>query len=169
MDSVTVSAQELGISPLYPPGTDPLGLGYQATEEGNMTVPAPGFDPDEAKGQKAADIREKVEDLKEWWVDLAEQDAAITAPKAVEYGSLDLDIMGEAMMALNPDAWQGASIEERKRIGQEMAIIFYLQGKLGRALSSLQQGQRPKDDTRFDTRIYSNMWEYVAQNGAWIG
>ena len=155
---------------LYPQGTDPFGVGHTPKEgTTRMTTPAPGFSLDEAKGQKAADIEDAVANLKQWWRNLADDDAEVTAPKAIEYGSLDLDIMGEAMMALNPDAWQGATPAERKRVGQEMAIIFYLQGKIGRALSSLQQGQIPKDDTRFDTRIYANMWEYVARNGAWLG
>ena len=120
-----------------------------------------------------------------WWRDLAEADSRATIPKAQEYGSTDLEMMGAAMAALIKDKarenWErenaGRSnvpgIEDEFReflrvAGIEMAIAFYALGKAARLFSSYQQGRRPKDDTWLDLTVYSVMGRFVREHGRWL-
>lgn len=103
-----------------------------------------------------------------WWVDTAKADAERTVPKAVEYGSADFDLMGQFMVALLGDKLNGATDEEKMRVGREMAVTFYLIGKMGRAVGAYARGVLPSDDTIFDTRIYAMMWQRIRETGHWI-
>jgi hypothetical protein len=106
--------------------------------------------------------------IAEWWVDTAKADAERTVPKAVEYGSADFDLMGQFMVALLGDRLAGADTDEKMRVGREMAVLFYMIGKLGRAVGAYTQGVMPSDDTIFDTRIYAMMWQRIRETGTWV-
>lgn len=122
---------------------------------------------DEERNQREKDLTEAVAELVGWWEQLAESDAGKTAPKAIEYGAADLDIMGQAMVSLGGDLWNGASQEEKLAIGREMACAFYALGKVARVFSAFQQGRRPSDDSWFDITVYSVMARRIRQNGEW--
>jgi hypothetical protein len=83
-----------------------------------------------------------------------------TVPKAVEYGSHDLVVMGEQMFGLFPKLRGVISPEE-------LAIAFYLLGKVSRIFGALEAGRRPSDDSWFDTEVYAQMVQYVRDNGRW--
>lgn len=102
-------------------------------------------------------------DLEPWWRRLTETDIEKTAPKTAEYGSHDLEIMGRTMVAAYPMP-EGADLD---RIGQEIAVAFYLLGKVGRLFSAWQNGKEPSSDTIFDLRIYSTMLARIREFGGW--
>lgn len=127
-------------------------------------------DPDAS--QKLNDEQEalakELTDIAAWWVTTSKADAERTVPKAIEYGSADLDFMGQAMVALLGEKFKGADADEKMRAGREIAIMFYQIGKLGRALGAFAQGVLPSDDTLFDNRVYAMMWQRVRETGNWI-
>ena len=87
----------------------------------------------------------------EEWDAISEVLKAKYVPKANEYGHADLEIMGASMLAmLNQD-------EDGINKGEEMAVEFYLLGKIARAISAHQRGERASDDTIEDIAIYGIM------------
>lgn len=102
--------------------------------------------------------------LEDWWRDTAESDLQAVAGKAAEYGSADLDIMGQAMLATS--AVKPAK-EGDRMVGQEMALAFYLLGKVGRMYGAYANGQLPSDDTIHDITVYSMMLRRVRSEGGW--
>jgi hypothetical protein len=114
------------------------------------------------------DLITEAAEIAEWWLKTAQADAERTVPKAVEYGAADFDVMGQSMVALIRDKFIGADENELMRIGREMACMFYIQGKLGRALGAYQQGMRPSNDTLFDISVYAMMWRRIRETGSWI-
>jgi hypothetical protein len=51
--------------------------------------------------------------------------------------------------------------------GMEVAVTFYLLGKVSRAISAIAKGELPSADTRKDIRVYGTMLEHVAVFGTW--
>lgn len=100
--------------------------------------------------------------LTDQWMEQARQEAEKLAPKVVEYGALDLEMMGEGLRATSshPDAFSGAA-------AQELAIAFYVLGKVARLISAYSAGRLPSDDTWVDLSIYSRMALTVRRHGAW--
>lgn len=124
-------------------------------------------DADDARGRHE-DMARELDQITAWWLKVAKDDSARTVPKAVEYGAADFDLMGQFMVALIGDKLNGATDDEKMRMGREMAIAFYLVGKLGRAVGAYARGIHPSDDTLFDTRIYAMMWQRVRETGTWV-
>lgn len=108
--------------------------------------------PDEAQ--------ERADHLAQWWLQTCQEDIKYLVPKAIQYGSADLEIMGEAMLVLLPEC-------RGKVEGQELAVAFYLLGKVARMFGAYAQGQRPSDDTWYDARIYGGMGQHIRQFGGW--
>ena len=98
--------------------------------------------------------------LAEWWLERAREDIRYMVPKAIAYGSADLQVMGEAMLTLMPQC-------RGKVDGQELAISFYLLGKVARLFGAYVQGEKPSDDTWHDAHIYARMAEHVREFGQW--
>lgn len=126
-----------------------------------------------AKAKKAesgskSDIQRQVEDIAAWWIGKAGEDATKTIPKAVEYGAVDFDLMGTFMVALIEDKLGGADDAEKARIGREMAVTFYLIGKMGRMIGAYAVGVMPSDDTLYDTSVYSMMLRRIRETGHWV-
>lgn len=99
-------------------------------------------------------------ELEAWWMNHAAQEAAKTIPKALEYGSVDLELMGDAMLVLMP---QLKGVVPK----QELAIAFYLLGKLSRMFGAYEKGNSPSDDSWEDMGIYSKMGQHVREKGYW--
>lgn len=114
------------------------------------------------------DLIDQATGIAEWWAKTAMNDAERTVPKAVEYGSADMDFMGQFMVALVKDKFVGADDAELLRVGREMATTFYLVGKIGRMIGAFQQGMLPSDDTLFDTSVYAMMLRRIRETGDWI-
>lgn len=117
---------------------------------------------------KQDDLRQQLNGITDWWIKTAMADAEKTLPKAIEYGSADFDLMGQFMVALVKDKLEGATDDEKLRVGREMAVTFYLIGKLGRMVGAYATGVLPSDDTLFDTNIYSMMLRRIRETGHWV-
>lgn len=102
----------------------------------------------------------RANELAAWWMEEAAKEVANLVPKAINYGSVDLDIMGEAMLAMMPQLRGIVS-------GQELAIAFYLQGKISRLIGGYEQGVLPNRDTPEDIKIYAGMLLRVREAGKW--
>lgn len=113
------------------------------------------------------DQRSRALDLAAWWHQIATDEVDRTIPKAIEYGSADLKIMGEAMLTLMPQLGKGLDLEERRKVGQELGIAFYVLGKISRLFGAYEQGRMPSDDTWFDLGIYSKMVRRIREVGEW--
>lgn len=114
------------------------------------------------------DLARELTKILDWWINTAKADAERTVPKAIEYGAVDFDIMGQFMVALIADKLHGADDAEKMRVGREMAITFYMLGKLGRMVGAYATGVLPSDDTLFDASIYSMMLRRVRETGHWV-
>ena len=82
----------------------------------------------------------------------------------IEYAAIDLEMMG---MGLLEQSGMGVPDDERAKVGIEMALIFYLQGKIARCVSSISAGRLPDDDTYKDMRVYSLMLAHAREFGHW--
>lgn len=100
--------------------------------------------------------------LEEWWRDKSYGEMKACVPKAVEYGSTDLAVIGRTMgrlMGRNGDL----SHEEATEIG----IYFYLIGKLARWEDAIIHGRRVSDDTLHDASVYIKMQQRNRDVGGW--
>ena len=105
-------------------------------------------------------------DAFKWWVRTAALDFHESAGKIHEYGgvgegSADLRVMGFNQAELL--VWREASEATR----QEVAVWFYLQGKIARLISDYQQQKPGKSDTWFDITVYSMMARRLQAVGRW--
>lgn len=145
-------------------------------------LPGPGIDPEHhvcpgqpmvvemtsTVEQTLIDDRNAAEqELRAWWADRARKDADAVIPKAVEYSASDLDIMGNALLHWGGADWNGAPDEQRRALGQEQAIAFYVLGKVSRLIGAYGEGRLPSEDTWDDVRIYATMAARVRQTGRW--
>lgn len=144
------------------------GAIHQCEDSRCAAVMAGMADQDEKLNAVQADLAKEGAEIAEWWVKTAMRDAEKTVPKAVEYGAVDFDIMGQAMVALVADKFNGADDAELMRVGREMACMFYLLGKVGRMIGAYQAGVMPSDDTLFDTSVYAMMLRRIREKGNWI-
>ena len=103
---------------------------------------------------------ERGDALAAWWMDHARAEVAKLVPKAVAYGSVDLAVMGEAMHGMFP-ALRGVVN------GQELAVWFYVLGKVARLIGGYAQGVLPDVDSWYDLRIYGGMAEHIREKGGW--
>jgi len=103
---------------------------------------------------------DRINRVKVWWVDHARREAEYLAPKAVEYGSYDLELVGQVLAdTIHPHA--GADPDP------EVGIAFYLLGKIARVMSAYRDGHSPSDDTFRDIAIYAKMVLYIRDNERW--
>lgn len=103
--------------------------------------------------------------LQAWAAELVAQDLQSVQRQITEYGSVDIEMMGIGL--LEASAIPIVSGTEMHRMGMEMALIFYLQGKVSRCVSAIAAGHMPSDDTLKDIRVYALMLAHVRQFGHW--
>lgn len=96
-----------------------------------------------------------------WWMDTAKDDLDRTLPKAIEYGSVDLEIIGDMLRRLLD--WNDAP----DRVGVELGISFYLAGKVARMMGAYADKRLPSDDTLLDIVVYGMMLRRTRENGRW--
>ena len=102
-----------------------------------------------------------VQDLANWWLDETKFELDSVLPKAVEYGSADLKVIGFALSQM---------IGEPKGVtNDELGIAFYVLGKVARLVGGYADGRKPSDDTWHDIAIYTKMAQYARENGGWGG
>lgn len=116
----------------------------------------------EAPAEAAAVAGGLSSELTDWWVEIARREAAAVVPKAVEYSSADLAIMGFVLTHFPP-------IPSDEVSGEEIACAFYALGKIARAFGAYAEGRRPSDDTWHDNGVYVRMIQRIRESGGWPG
>ena len=102
-------------------------------------------------------------DLRDWWLSTAHADMAMVAPKAVEYGSVELEEMGAALARM-----MGRSdLSAARRV--ELACWFYAMGKMQRWTAAVTRGEFVSDDTLTDLGVYTLMVRRAREAGTWPG
>lgn len=104
-------------------------------------------------------------ELQAWAAALVVDDLDRIRRQITEYGSVDLEMMGIGL--LEAAQWDEALIGDETGIGMELALIFYLQGKVARCVSAVAAKKRPSDDTLRDLRVYALMLGHVREFGHW--
>lgn len=106
---------------------------------------------------------EALADLRDWWLSTAQADMAMVAPKAVEYGSVELEEMGAALARM-----MGRSdLSAARRV--ELACWFYAMGKMQRWTAAVTRGEFVSDDTLTDLGVYTLMVRRAREAGTWPG
>lgn len=99
------------------------------------------------------------DDLVGWWTQTSNDELGDVLPKAVEYGSADLKIIGYAMSQM---------IGKPTLVThEELGISFYLLGKVARLIGAYADGRKPSDDTWHDIAVYTKMAQFSRQFGHW--
>ena len=106
---------------------------------------------------------EALADLRDWWLSTAQADMAMVAPKAVEYGSVELEEMGAALARM-----MGRSDLSAARL-VELACWFYAMGKMQRWTAAVTRGEFVSDDTLTDLGVYTLMVRRAREAGTWPG
>lgn len=101
-------------------------------------------------------------ELTQWLEALEENGIPETVRKAVQYGSSDLRVMGEALALLLPKERRSA------HIGMQMAVGFYALGKVSRLFGAFEQGTLPTADDWFDLKVYATMGLRILETGDWF-
>lgn len=115
-------------------------------------------------------------ELTAWWMQTAYYDLEKQLPKMYEYGgnleaqlaaekepggSADLTMMGWAMTVML--RWS----DHDSPVALELAIWFYILGKVARLISDYQRQVPGKPDTWHDISVYSMMARRIQENGQW--
>lgn len=100
--------------------------------------------------------------LETWWEDTTDEEIRSMIPKVIEYGSHDLDIIGDIMLMMRP--------ELRGKIQPaELGVAFYALGKIARIMGAYADGAAPSDDSWHDLAIYARMAQRVRNAEGWPG
>lgn len=145
-----VNQQILFPEECWPPRTEPYKTSKGTWDQGVL------FDREKIPKENL----DRADELANWWMTQSAKETANLVPKAISYGSIDLDIMGDAMMLLMPKL-EGVVAK------QELALAFYLLGKVSRIFGALEQGVAPAADSWEDSSIYAKMAMRVRETGKW--
>ena len=124
----------------------------------SLDCPNPGLVDTMLSSGPKQEARDLQEELRAWWNRVAANDFEQMRPKLGEYTSADLAIMGDVM-----EAW-GVSAPE---LGSEAACIWYILGKVARAVAAYREGRAPSEDTLHDIRVYATMAQRIRERGSW--
>lgn len=100
------------------------------------------------------------QDTANWWECTASSDLAGFLPKLEEYGSRDLVSLGHDLLSMI--GWE----DQPDRVAGEVGAIFYLRGKIARAMEAIGHHKLPSDDTEKDMTVYSMMARRFRANGS---
>lgn len=96
------------------------------------------------------------------WIDRAISDINQAIPKSREYGSAELQYLGDMMNAIH-------RANPGEDMAYESAILFYVLGKVGRWVSAYRRGEKVSEDTLLDITTYSMMVRLIrARDGEWV-
>lgn len=142
---------------------------YASLQTGALPIMAQAAEAVDAEDltQIRHDEQAVLDDIRLWWEQVSRLDAQKCIAKLEEYGSSDFDIMAQSMIAIGGEAWSGASDADKARIGREMAVLFYIQGKVARAFGALQKGRIPSEDTYRDITGYGMILRRIRETGNW--
>jgi hypothetical protein len=105
----------------------------------------------ESKKESTLKPESDIANFIQWWDRERENAIGLFTSRASDYDSKDLQLVGQAIA--NQHQLSALSPTELEILG----VLFYLQGKLGRALSGATKGKIPKLDTFNDIYVYSAM------------
>lgn len=109
---------------------------------------------------EARDAGQGGSSLEDWWMETAKADLLAMGPKVEEYTASDLVLMGQFL-----EHWLGIPAGS----GTEAACVFYLLGKVARAVAAYKEGRLPSIDTLHDSTVYSMMMRRIREVGGWPG
>lgn len=138
-------------------------------EEGEPMLPGTEPSPEEAL-RMASETHEKATAARiaAWWRRASERQIERTVPKALEYGAGDLVKIGRdtlQMVGYANEYHNTSYISDGYCI--EVGILWYLNGKVARALEAVKEGRAISDDTWFDIGVYAMMAQYAREKGQW--
>lgn len=111
-----------------------------------------------------------VNDLGQWWMNLAEGEFGAIAAKMREYGgggrALDLVEIGRALASAGTSI-PSESDEVFDANLQELGVYFYLVGKFARWTAAVAEGRPVSDDTLHDIGVYVRMAQRIRAVGGW--
>lgn len=154
--------EDIPVSEMEVTGQQPI---FDRIATGGVRIDAPPIPTVPEKIHE--DEIDQMDEILAWWKQESAEDAEQCLAKLIEYGSSDFDIMAQTMLAVGGAIWSGVPDAERMRVGREMAICFYLQGKIARAFGAFEKGRMPSDDTLDDITRYGMMLKRVRQTGVW--
>lgn len=117
--------------------------------------PIPGLDATESR----KDLVTRV--LRDWWMSRAQYEVDKTVDKAVQYGSVSLQIVGDALSQQIPKPKRSQSLS------LQMACAMYAFGKLARIWGACLRGDQPQEDDWFDLGVYARMGQHIHEKGHW--
>lgn len=94
--------------------------------------------------------------VQEFWEDQTVQELAGLLPKVQDYGSFDLELIGDVMRRAGVNSDMS---------NVELGIAFYLVGKIARIASAITDGHAPSSDTYHDISVYARMALYARIHG----
>lgn len=101
-------------------------------------------------------------ELADWWMAKAEAEVDATISKAVAYGQVSLEVMGDVLIKQAPEGKRNQS----KAL--QMACLIYAFGKMARAWAALLRGDQPNPDDWFDIGVYARMGQRIQETGKWV-
>lgn len=101
-------------------------------------------------------------DLSDWWVRQAYEEVDGAIAKAVEYGSRDLEQMGDTVSWVTQRDMSNAE-------KTEFGIYWYALGKMARWSNAVERGVPVTEDTVADLGVYAKMVLRVREAGGWPG
>lgn len=130
------------------------------------TGPNPDYDPAaDPLADSALPFTFHEDDLVRWWKETAAGDIEGSIAKVREYGGYDLEHTGLGVVLLAGKRPRGYSKAQLQKLG----CWFYINGKVGRAMSALAEGREPSPDTIFDICYYTMMLRRIDAVGGWPG
>lgn len=104
----------------------------------------------------------RMDELVDWWMEQAADEAQMVVPKAVAYGADDLLQIGRQMAgAIHREVTDAQAAE--------LGIAFYAYGKIARIMAAVKEGRDPGLDSWLDLGIYAKMAQRVRDAGGWPG
>jgi hypothetical protein len=108
------------------------------------------------------DVLNGEDELTEWWLQRAKEEAEAVIPKAVAYGSNSLMQLGRKVAQL-----QGRQVDDAEAM--ELGCWINAVQKIERWTDSVMRGERCSDDTIYDAGIYVKMVQRIRDVGSWPG
>jgi hypothetical protein len=104
----------------------------------------------------------QMDDLEDWWMEHAADEAQMVIPKAISYGADDLLQIGRQMAgAIHREVTDAQAAE--------LGIAFYAYGKIARIMAAVKEGRDPNIDSWLDLGVYAKMAQRVRTAGGWPG
>lgn len=106
------------------------------------------------------EVQQKIAEIRGWWEAVSSADFEKMAPKIGEYTSADLEIMGVIMENWGLAAPEGGG-------GMEASTMWYILGKVARAVAAYKEARQPSEDTLHDITVYAMMTRRIRETGDW--